>query len=66
MKLLADNWYKAISTWVLIAANGLATIQLYAPELQELLPADWYRYALIAALIGRMIRQERKLPDVAA
>lgn len=54
---LVEGWKKAWSVWLLGAAIGIAELAPYVPELQEHLPADWYRAAFLIVLVARVIKQ---------
>lgn len=57
MKILAPNWHKAISTWLLVAANVVSGAAAYLPEIQQALPSDWYVWAFRIILVARLIKQ---------
>ncbi len=59
MKVI-EQWYKPISVWLLAAANIIAGAAAYLPEVQQALPADWYRYALMAIFVSRLVKQGSK------
>lgn len=54
---LVDQWYRKWSVMMLGAAIGIAELAPYVPELQEHLPADWYRAAFLIVLVARVIKQ---------
>ena len=54
---LVDQWWKAWSVWLLSAAIGIAELAPYVPELEQHLPADWYRVAFLIVLAARVVKQ---------
>lgn len=55
-KRLVEKWYKKWSVWITGAAGAVAFIPADS-QVMALLPADWYRWAFIAILLARMIKQ---------
>lgn len=55
---LVEKWYQAWSVWLLGSAIGVAELAPYVPELQEHLPADWYRAAFLVVLAARIVKQK--------
>ena len=60
---MVEKWWKAWSVWLLIAANAIAGLQMFIPDIQQALPDHWYRYAFGAILIARMIKQNLPKAD---
>lgn len=58
MKILIDRWWSKWSVHLLAACIAIAELAPYLPEVREHLPADWYRYAFMAVLAARIIRQK--------
>jgi len=56
MKII-ENWHKKWSVWLLAVATSLAGMEQFLPQLQEVLPANWYQYAFVLILAARMIQQ---------
>lgn len=54
---IIEQWWKKWSVWALGAAIGIAELAPYVPELQEHLPADWYRVAFLVVLAARVVKQ---------
>lgn len=54
---IIEGWYKKWSVWALGAAITVAELAPYVPELQEHLPADWYRIAFLVVLAARVVKQ---------
>ncbi|MES2048838.1 MAG: hypothetical protein V4447_10585 [Pseudomonadota bacterium] len=60
---LIDGWNKAyrfISVQIATAATILAFGYDYIPEIKENLPPGWAKYAILAILISRLIKQGPK------
>lgn len=62
---LVEQWWKKWSVWALGACIAIAELAQYMPELQQHLPADWYRIAFLVVLAARVIKQ-RSAADAAA
>lgn len=60
MKLI-EQWYKKWSVWLLIATASIAWGEQLLPSLQAALPADWYKWAVLAITVARLIQQGEKI-----
>jgi len=58
---LVEKWYANWSVWLTGAAIFVAELAPYLPEVQQNLPAEWYRYAFIIILVARVIKQNQKV-----
>lgn len=54
---LVEKWWKTWSAQLLIAANFIAGLAMFLPEVREHLPQNWYQYAFVAILVARIIKQ---------
>ena len=54
---IVEQWWKAWSVWALGAAITVAELAPYVPELEQHLPADWYRIAFLVVLAARVVQQ---------
>lgn len=54
---LVERWWAAWSVQILALCMFLAELAAYLPEVQEHLPADWYRAAFVVILIARIVKQ---------
>lgn len=59
MKLI-EQWWKPWSVWLLVAANTLVGVSMFLPEIQQAIPENWYKFALVAIFIARVIQQGKK------
>lgn len=55
---LVEQWWKAWSVKLLIAANAVAGLAVFLPEMRESLPEHWYQWAFGIILIARIIKQQ--------
>lgn len=58
LPVLVEKWWTAWSAQLLIVCAFLAELAAYLPEVREHLPDEWYRYAFIAILAARIIKQK--------
>lgn len=61
MKLI-ESWYKKWSVHLLGLCIFIAELAPYLPEVEQHLPANWYRFAFYAILAARIIRQKSDGP----
>jgi hypothetical protein len=56
---LIQKWYRKWSVWLTGVAGAVAFIPADT-QIMAMLPADWYRYAFIAILLARIVKQGDK------
>lgn len=57
MDILIKDWKKSWSVWLLAAANAIAGLAMFIPDIEQALPPHWYRYAFEIILLARIIKQ---------
>jgi hypothetical protein len=57
---IVQGWYKKWSVWALGVCIAIAELAPYLPEVQENLPADWYRTAFLIVLAARVVTQRNE------
>lgn len=55
---IVDKWWKAWSAQLLIAANAIAGLAVFLPEVREVMPQNWYQWAFGIILVARIIKQQ--------
>lgn len=55
---IVSGWWKKWSVHLLGACIAVAELAPYLPEVEQYLPADWYRLAFYAVLAARIIKQK--------
>ena len=58
---IVEKWWASWSVWLLSVAIFVAELAPYLPEVQQNLPAEWYRGAFIIILVARVIKQNQKV-----
>jgi hypothetical protein len=61
--MLIDEWKKAhkfLSVQVTTITGVLAMAYEYIPQIQQYFPPGWFKYAVGAILIARLLRQQKK------
>jgi len=59
MKII-EKWWATWSVQILAVCIAIAELAPYLPEVQEHLPADWYRFAFMVILAARIVKQKAK------
>jgi len=57
---IVEKWWRNWSVWLTACALFVAELAVYLPEVQQALPAEWYRAAFVAILVARIIKQQAK------
>jgi hypothetical protein len=56
-QIFVDKYWKTWSVQILIAANIIAGLSGFLPELNQILPENWYRIVFAIVLLARIIKQ---------